>query len=138
MKRIAIIVDIDGTVAHNDGHRGPYDWTKIGEDKPIAGVIKFIKFMYKTNIEIIYVSGRMDICSDGTCAWIEKHVGSVQNIFMRKTDDYRPDDVVKEEIYRDYIEPYYDVIGVFDDRTKVVRKWRELGLTCFQVADGDF
>jgi hypothetical protein len=28
---------------------------------------------------------------------------------------------------------------VVDDRTQVVRMWRdELGLTCLQVADGDF
>lgn len=29
-------------------------------------------------------------------------------------------------------------LGVFDDRRQVVRMWRELGLTVFQVAEGDF
>ena len=28
--------------------------------------------------------------------------------------------------------------GVFDDRVQVVQMWRALGLTVFQVADGDF
>jgi hypothetical protein len=27
---------------------------------------------------------------------------------------------------------------VFDDKTKAVKMWRDLGLTCFQVAQGDF
>lgn len=27
---------------------------------------------------------------------------------------------------------------VFDDRNSVVKMWRLLGLTCFQVAEGDF
>ena len=31
-----------------------------------------------------------------------------------------------------------DVFAVFDDRQQVVDMWRANGLTCFQVADGDF
>ena len=31
-----------------------------------------------------------------------------------------------------------DVFAVFDDRQQVVDMWRSNGLTCFQVADGDF
>ena len=33
---------------------------------------------------------------------------------------------------------YDDVFAVFDDRQQVVDMWRQNGLTCFQVADGDF
>ena len=31
-----------------------------------------------------------------------------------------------------------NVAMVFDDRNQVVDMWRQNGLTCFQVADGDF
>ena len=31
-----------------------------------------------------------------------------------------------------------NVAMVFDDRNQVVDMWRKNGLTCFQVADGDF
>ena len=31
-----------------------------------------------------------------------------------------------------------DIFAVFDDRNQVVDMWRQNGLTCFQVADGDF
>ena len=30
------------------------------------------------------------------------------------------------------------ILCVFDDRTKVVNMWRDNGLSCFQVAPGDF
>ena len=31
-----------------------------------------------------------------------------------------------------------NVLGVFEDRDRVVKMWRDLGITCFQVAEGDF
>jgi hypothetical protein len=57
---------------------------------------------------------------------------------MRPTGDRRKDWVVKSELYRDHNEPRYEVLLVLDDRDQVVRAWRELGLTVFQVAEGDF
>lgn len=141
LKKKAIIVDVDGTIAHNDGHRKPFEWNKVNGDKPVVGVIKFIQEFIKhmIHVEIIYVSGRMDICSSETMVWIGENVSPIMDkLIMRKTGDYRSDVVVKREIYEDQIEPFYDVIGVFDDRNKVVKMWRDIGLTCFQVADGDF
>ena len=57
---------------------------------------------------------------------------------MREEGDYRSDDIIKKEIYDEMILPYYNVIAVFDDRSKVVEMTRKLGLHTFQVADGDF
>jgi hypothetical protein len=57
---------------------------------------------------------------------------------MRRAGDRRKDWVVKSELYREHIEPRYDVLLVLDDRDQVVRAWRGLGLTVFQVAEGDF
>jgi hypothetical protein len=57
---------------------------------------------------------------------------------MRNNEDYRNDFMVKEEIYLEKIAPYYLVKLIFDDRDSVVKMWRSHGLTCFQVADGDF
>ena len=55
---------------------------------------------------------------------------------MRAANDTRQDYIIKEEIYRDAIEPYYDVRGVFDDRPSVVAMWRRLGLRVYHVNDG--
>jgi hypothetical protein len=59
-------------------------------------------------------------------------------LFMRGDDDYRPDEIVKRELYEENVLGNYDVVGVIDDRSKVVKMWRELGLTCLQVAEGAF
>ena len=57
---------------------------------------------------------------------------------MRKEGDNRPDEVVKEEIFNENIRGNYSVRFVLDDRSKVVDMWRQLGLKCLQVAEGDF
>lgn len=46
---------------------------------------------------------------------------------------------MKRELYETFVEGKYNVRLVLDDRNQVVDMWRdELGLTCFQVAPGDF
>ena len=57
---------------------------------------------------------------------------------MRKAGDQRSDAIVKREIYEQQIRGKFNVHCVFDDRQSVVDLWRSLGLSCFQVADGDF
>lgn len=57
---------------------------------------------------------------------------------MRPAGDSRKDAIVKREIFDQEIRDRWRVIGVFDDRQQVVRMWRALGLTVFQVAEGDF
>ena len=61
---------------------------------------------------------------------------------MRITGDGRNDTIVKKELYEENIKGNYEILFVLDDRNSekypVVGMWRELGLTCFQVADGNF
>lgn len=52
-------------------------------------------------------------------------------------DDHRSDEIVKKEMLDD-IEKRFNVIGVFDDRDRVVSMWRENGLQCYQINYGDF
>lgn len=60
------------------------------------------------------------------------------NLLMRNKRDFRPDEVIKKEIFEKEIDPKYNVICVFDDRDKVVKMWRDLGILCNQVYYGDF
>ena len=57
---------------------------------------------------------------------------------MRKTGDNRKDCVVKREIFDAEIKDKYYIKFILDDRNQVVDMWRKMGLTCLQVADGDF
>lgn len=51
--------------------------------------------------------------------------------------DKRRDSLVKRGLLEE-IGQLYAVRGVLDDRNQVVEMWRAAGLTCLQVADGDF
>jgi hypothetical protein len=60
-----------------------------------------------------------------------------ETLYMRQDGDFRRDDIVKQEILDKYIDKDR-VLFVLDDRDQVVDMWRRNGLTCFQVAEGDF
>jgi hypothetical protein len=59
-------------------------------------------------------------------------------LLMRREKDHRDDTIVKKEMYEDVVEGIHEVLFVLDDRDKVVKMWRGLGLKCFQVAEGNF
>ena len=62
----------------------------------------------------------------------------IPELFMRKQGDHRSDDEVKKDIYEKILKNLYTVELVIDDRNQVVNMWRDLGLSCWQVAPGDF
>lgn len=134
----AWIVDIDGTLALK-GERGPFDWHRVGEDTPNDPVVSIVRALVRDGHRMIYVSGRMEQCRTATIAWLNGCLIDAIHLHMRPDDDYRPDDVLKREIYEKEIRDRYEIVGVIDDRARVVRMWRdELGLTCIQVAPGEF
>jgi predicted kinase len=134
----AILVDIDGTVALLDG-RDPYDMRRVGDDRPNPAVITAVRAMHAFGHQIVYCTGRTDNARAATEAWLKRHVDvPYEALFMRRTGDTRRDSVVKAEIFEREIRHRFQITGVFDDRAQVVRMWRALGLTVFQVAEGDF
>jgi predicted kinase len=137
----AIICDIDGTIAlHKD--RSPYDLSKVGQDalnEPIADIVR--AYAGYKGYTIIYLSGREDSCRQATEDWLAKmHLPTdpPHILLMRKAKDHRKDWIVKQELFDTYVRDNYWVKFVLDDRNQVVKMWRKLGLTCLQVADGDF
>lgn len=135
-----MIVDIDGTVALR-GDREPYDWGRVGEDRPNTPIITVIQAVQRQyGYRIIFTSGRKRQCHKATVDWIREHMGVEQPVlFMRSDNDNDPDFEVKRRMFTDGIYPVWgNPVLVFDDRDQVVRMWRELGFTCLQVADGNF
>lgn len=133
----AIIVDIDGTLALHNG-RSPYDLSRCGDDLPNAAVIEAAQAAARDEVQVIYCSGREDSAREATSQWLTKHVGVAGPLFMRASDDKRKDAIVKRELFDEHIRDRFDVRYVLDDRQQVVDMWRDLGLTVFQVAKGDF
>ena len=54
-----------------------------------------------------------------------------------ETDHFTPDWVLKKNMLDENLD-INDVFLVVDDRDRVVKLWRSLGLTTFQVAEGNF
>lgn len=138
----AIIVDLDGTVALKT-ERKFYEYDRVDEDilnVPVANIVK--KHIHDDNLHIIYLSGREDYCLEMSKKWLVKHElyheWSYMHIYMRKSKDNRQDSIVKKEIYEAEIKGKYEVLFVLDDRQQVVDMWRAEGLTCLQVASGNF
>lgn len=132
----AWIVDIDGTLAHMTG-RSPHDYSRVREDVVDETVARVVNKLAEDAL-LIVVSGREDSCLDETGEWMHENNIHLDALFMRKAGDTRKDSTIKAEIFDERIRPYYNVLGVFDDRNQVVRMWRDMGLKTFQVAEGAF
>lgn len=130
----AVIFDLDGTLAHNDGHRGWYDWEKVGEDKVNKDIAELSQFYRDAGYTIIVVSGRDGSCAEISAKWLVDNFIHFDEIYIRTTGDSREDSVVKKEIFFNNIAERYRVKLVVDDREQVVRMWSdELGLRVLQV-----
>jgi predicted kinase len=136
-----VICDIDNTVAQMVG-RSPFDESRVGEDLPKQQVIDIVKKCTDDKKwKLIFVSGRKDSCGHQTAKWIEENLAipyDETELYMRRHNDNRRDDIIKYEILRDNILPNYNPIAVFDDRIGPTRMWRKMGLTVFQVDEGNF
>ena len=133
-KPTAVIVDIDGTLAHNDGHRSFYDYSKVLSDKPVWPVIDAANGL-NTIHHTVVVSGRKAECREDTEAWLLVHGIQYDKLYMRADGDDRADTIVKMEILRDKIAPEFEVIAAIDDRPAVCEMWRKVGVPTFQVGD---
>ena len=130
------LVDIDGTLAINNT-RSPFAWNRVDEDALNRVVATTIEKLGR-DTDIILLSGRSSVCYDLTVAWLKQHEINYKNLLMRPVDDQRSDDILKSELYYFHIRDRYNVIGVIDDRPKVCRMWRKLGLSVFQVGNPDY
>jgi predicted kinase len=136
----AIICDLDGTLALI-GHRDPYDASSCEKDELNKVVFQLIR---DYDGWIFFLSGRSDKYEQETKRWLDKHVPSEilscrgATLVMRKEGDLRKDSIVKREMFEKRIADKFFIEYVLDDRNQVVELWRSMGLTCLQVADGDF
>ena len=148
-----IVCDLDGTLCNID-HRTHFVQVAQGERKdwdsffngvpndtvnePVLEVLDRFRFaLDEFEFEIVFCSGRPERCRADTEAWLKQHGFNHYALWMREDGDFRRDDIVKQEILDKYLEKDR-VLFVLDDRDQVVDMWRRNGLTCFQVAEGDF
>ncbi len=141
---------------------GKLDWdifaapnSILALDKPNAPVIKMAQMFKADGFKIVIFSGRNDRGFDATVQWLNDFKVPFDLLVMRPdkfkdkswpiadgnpaTPDMRfmPDEILKKVMLDTFVD-INDVFLVVDDRDKVVKMWRDLGLNTFQVAPGDF
>lgn len=147
------IVDIDGTLADIE-HRLPFinstnpkNWDAFFEacdgDKPIQDVIDVVRAIgffewHGAPVEIIYLTGRPERVRGKTQRWLSNQGLPAGALHMRKDGDHRPDTQAKAELMLGITAQGKHIAGVFEDRPSVVRVWRQMGLTVFQLNDREF
>lgn len=146
MKKI-ILCDLDGTLAdcsHRLHHilNKPKDWksffAECGKDKPITHTIILINSLNKAGFEIVITSARSDEVRDLTEKWLSDNDVYYNKLIMRKAGDYTDDSTLKPSWLVNGSINKDSVLCAFDDRSRVVKSWRDAGIPCYQVADGDF
>ena len=141
---------------------GKLDWdifaapnSILALDEPNAPVIKMAQMFKADGFKIVIFSGRNDRGFDATVQWLNDFKVPFDLLVMRPdkfkdkswpiadgnpaTPDMRfmPDEILKKKMLDTFVD-IDDVFLVVDDRDKVVKMWRDLGLNTFQVAPGDF
>ena len=157
-----IICDLDGTLFNiqhrlhhiakhnNDGTKRKRDWVAfegaVLQDTPNKAVVEIVVSMHRAGHTIVFVSGRHERTRQSSNYMIRQALGVLgqhtpdNTLYMRRDDDNRADYTVKQEIFDIYFsgDRAKDILFCLDDRQQVVDMWRRNGLTCLQVAEGNF
>lgn len=134
-----VIVDIDGTLALATS-RHPYDTTQYLSDElehRLARLVNDLVTSYEP-YQIVIVTGRDEAHRNTLEEWLEREHVRWDEIYMRPRGDIRRHNMVKLDLFNAYLRDRFNVIAAFDDRDRVVRLWRRLGLLTLQAAEGDF
>ena len=143
-----VICDLDGTLS--DGtHRlhllptkdlhlteswSVFNVAAIG-DNPIQNTIDVVNTLWEAGMGVIILTGRSDEVETDTLIWLDRYKVKFDYLIMRRAEDNRKDTVIKEEVLR--------AIGLehikcaFDDSPSVVKHFRSLGITTYQVTEYD-
>ncbi len=143
------IFDLDGTLALTE-HRQhilngsePDKWRRFFaacvHDEPNSSVVNTLR-MLRHSADIYIWSGRSDEVREQSEFWLSEYIGDFGcTLKMREAGDFTPDEILKKQWFDELdIDDRIRLVAVFDDRDKVVNMWRESGVACFQVAQGNF
>ena len=147
-----IIVDMDATLCFNTNGR-PFWGTeadiRVVEDlpnMPVVGLVKHYKSApygtnydsYEQNHQVIIITGRSESARKGTEMWLKKYNVPYDKLLMRPNGDFTKGDELKQILYENEVKGEYYVDFVIEDSTKVVKMYRDLGLTVLQPNEGKF
>ena len=120
------------------------DWKSFFNGIPKDKLRKdvFQKLYEKREYRIIFVSARPEEYRAITEKWLNDKIFKPYYfkyeyiLIMRESGDKRDDVNVKSDIFDKYLKHLRYIFGVYDDRPRVIRMWREKGLNVEDVGDG--
>lgn len=143
-----VIVDLDGTLSDGSHrlHLLPTEnlhltesWSEFNRaaagDSPIKSTIAVINGLWVSGFAIVILTGRSDEVRYETCKWLNENGVKFDEIIMRRQEDNRKDTVIKEEALRAI--GLDNIVCAFDDSPNVVKHFRSLGITTYQVTEYD-
>lgn len=144
MKKKAIIVDIDGTIADNthrqhflSGNNKQWDnfFNACYRDKVYEDTVSLIKLLINKDIEIFFVTGRKEKYRNQTESWLDTYTKLFplknSHLIMRENEDWSKDYLYKYNIVN-MLKEDYDIFAIFEDNTDCINMYREQGFTCYQ------
>lgn len=144
-----VIFDIDGTLADASDRlhllkSTTKDWDKFHKesvkDKPIKELKRLHQCISDSNMEIVYVTARPEKYRELTEKWLHNNIqcsSSSWPLYMRKDSDFRPAEVVKEEILNTLRKTGRNVSMAFDDNKACIKMFRENGVMAFHHVDDE-
>ncbi len=167
-KKMCIIIDVDGTIVSEkdnsqiilptENNRKVWDlfhknkkYYKVSQFKPNKNIVDIIKSIINNMPEVylIFLTARENIESKpifiNTYRLIRKIFGFQPTAFcrkfdilMRKENDFRSSDIVKEDILNNEILPNYLPILAIDDEEPNIKMFEKNGINCIRaVRKGD-
>ena len=113
-------------------------YAEAKNDAPNIPVVSMFQSLQRDGYELLIWTGRSASVKQDLLEWLKKYNLMPLSIRMRKIGDRRTDTVIKKEWLDKYIPNKEKILCVFDDRKRVVDMWRKEGITCLQVAEGNF
>ena len=124
-KENAIIVDLDGTIALNYILQPFYNCKDLIKDnKPIRSTINIVE-NYKG--VVIFVTGRSEESREATTNWISNNMNiNTYKLLMREEGNLINSADLKEKIYKEQIQPYYNIDFALEDSEEVIERYKKL------------
>lgn len=145
-----VIFDVDGTLADCQ-HRvhwvrsNPKNWAAFNRamvnDTAHADVCDLLRMFHSSGWTVLIATGRSEDDRQITEDWLRDQAGLDglwTKLYMRRSRDFRADNVIKSEILDQMLLDGFSPTMVVDDRQQVVDMFRSRGLRVLQAAPGDF
>lgn len=142
----AVIFDLDGTLYncdhrlhHLEGERKDWDsfFGAMHLDTVIEPVAMLARLIHTSGqAAVLFVTARPD---ESDYRKVTEDVSAANDLnydklYMRKSGDFRRDDVVKSEILKQILDDGYEPILAIDDKSNITEMWRSFGIVALQCA----